>query len=67
MSLLREIEEKREELHQLEKQYLRETPACQNTKCGFYRAKQTGHCAWSVLLENCREYKPEAETDEETE
>ncbi|TRX10557.1 hypothetical protein [Flavobacterium gawalongense] len=61
MSLLKEIIEKRSELEILERQYLEETPPCCNKKCGFWREKQTGNCSWSVLLEDCRDYKYEFE------
>ena len=64
MSLLEEIKEKRYELDKLENQYLKETPPCCNKKCGFYREKSTGCCSWSVLLEDCRDYKDEFEEEE---
>ena len=57
MSLLQEIKEKRNQLDKLEKQYLQETLPCTNKECAFWREKQTGCCSWSVLLEDCRDYK----------
>lgn len=64
MSLLREIKEKREELEELERQYLRETPPCCNIKCSFWRNDQSGNCSWSVLLEDCRDYEDKYEEQE---
>ena len=63
MSLLEEIKEKREELEILERQYLRETPSCCNINCFFWRQDSTGQCSWTVLLEDCRDYKDEYESD----
>ena len=56
MSLIEEIKEKRAELDELEKQYILETPVCQNKECGFYREKQNNNCSWTTLLEDCRDY-----------
>jgi len=57
MSLLSEIKEKRNELDKLERQYLKETLPCCNTNCSFWRENTTGRCNWSVLLEDCQDYK----------
>lgn len=59
MSTIQEIKEKRRELDQLENEYLRITPPCNNTDCALWREKSTGNCSWSVLLEDCNEYKSE--------
>ena len=57
MSLLEEIKDKRIELDILEIQYLNETPPCCNVSCSFYSEKRRGRCSWSVLLEDCKDYK----------
>lgn len=54
-----EIKEKRRELEELENEYLQNTPACQNEKCGLWSNNTSGNCRWSVLLEDCDDYKPE--------
>ena len=64
MSLLSEIKEKRNELDKLEQQYLQKTTPCCNKKCSFWREKSTGRCSWSVLLEDCRDYKDEFDNDD---
>ena len=53
-----DINEKRQELEIMEREYLDNTPPCNNDKCGLYRPNQKGHCCWSVLLEECGEYIP---------
>lgn len=58
MATILEIKEKRNELESLEAEYLGETPSCDNKECSFYREKQSGHCSWSVLLEECKDYIP---------
>lgn len=58
MATIAEIKEKREELENLENEYLNETPPCINKGCAFWKEKATGMCTWSVLLEECREYVP---------
>jgi hypothetical protein len=63
MSLLSEIKEKRAELDNLESQYLKETNPCCNKKCNWWRENSTGRCSWSVLLEDCRDYKDEYDDD----
>ena len=60
MTKLENINRKRQELEKLEKEYLSETPPCNNKKCSFYRSEsQSGKCSWSVLLEECKDYLPE--------
>ena len=63
MSLLSEIKEKIAELDNLESQYLKETNPCCNKKCYWWRENSTGRCSWSVLLEDCRDYKDEYDDD----
>ncbi len=58
MATIQEIIDKRRELDELESEYLNETPPCDNIKCSFYKECATGCCTWSVLLEDCRYYKP---------
>jgi hypothetical protein len=53
-----EIIEKRQELEQMEKEYLRTTPNCNNTSCSWHSKKSSGNCSWSVLLEECDDYEP---------
>ena len=62
MSLDR-IYEAEEELRLAEEEYLAETPWCQNKGCSFWRERSTGHCTWSVKLEDCRDYTSEQEED----
>jgi len=57
MATVEEIKDKRHELELLEEEYLRDTPPCQNTNCAFYRSGHAGNCLWSVMLEDCGEYK----------
>lgn len=64
MLLIDEIKELRAELERLERQYLNETAPCSNDKCAWWREKATGRCSWSVLLEDCKDYKSESETEE---
>lgn len=61
MATISEVKEKRRELELIEEEYLRETPPCQNEKCSWFSVKTSGHCRWSVLLEDCYEYKSESE------
>ena len=56
MVTVNDIKEKRNELEQLETVYLRNTSPCENKECSFYRPKQSGHCSWSVMLEDCKDY-----------
>lgn len=59
MVTVEEIKEKRKELEQMEKEYLENTPPCCCVKCSWHNYKNSGNCNWSVLLEDCNEYKPE--------
>ena len=58
--LVKEINNARNELDRLEKKYKEETAACCNSNCGFHRPNyRLGKCAWSVLVEECKDYLPE--------
>lgn len=56
MSLIDEINELRKELDIKERAYLNETIPCETKSCGFYRPNALGHCSWSALLEECKDY-----------
>lgn len=56
---MRDIKEARKVVDELEDIYLSETPSCQTKECPFFRAKSSGNCCWSVLLEECKEYTTE--------
>lgn len=58
MSLLEEIKQKKEELEVLEKKYMNSTEECKNIHCGMYNTKCTMNCNWTLLVEECHEYKP---------
>jgi len=58
MATIADIKQLRNRLEDLENEYLRDTPPCNNKECSFYREKQSGNCSWSVLLEDCRDYIP---------
>ena len=55
--LLEEIKEARNNLDKLERQYVRETEPCHNTKCSFYR--ETSSLNWTTLVEDCKDYPGE--------
>ena len=57
--LLDIILDKRRELSDLEREYSRTTPGCNNTECSFHRpVYQYSKCSWSVLVEECNGYIP---------
>ena len=67
MSLIDEINELKRDLEIKEREYLSVTPPCETKNCGFYRPNATGHCSWSVLLEECRDYTTDIVIEEESE
>ena len=62
---IKQIQELENQISNLTREYLDETPPCQNKKCVWHRANdyspKSGNCGWTNLLETCREYKPEVE------
>ena len=58
MTTLEEIKELKEELDDLENEYLQQTPPCNNLECPFYRNKGGGQCSWTILIEDCKDYIP---------
>ena len=57
--LLEEIKEARSNLDKLERQYVKETEPCHNTKCSFYRETSSLNCCWTTLVEDCKDYPGE--------
>ena len=58
MSLIDEVKELQKQLNQKEEEYLQSVSPCKNTSCSWNRNYGKG-CSWSVLLEDCKYYKPE--------
>lgn len=58
-NLLEDIKDARDHLEKLERQYVRETEPCHNTKCGFYRETNSLNCCWTTLVEDCEDYSSE--------
>jgi hypothetical protein len=59
MPTLNEVKEKRRELSEIEREYLQEHSPCNNESCTFFKQTASGHCTWSILLEECRDYVDE--------
>lgn len=63
---IKQIQELENQISDLTREYLDETPPCKNEACGWYRPNswKSGNCGWTNLLETCRDYKPEEEIDD---